>query len=97
MISHALLRRKLSKVSAELRRLREELEVVEHQLVYVTEVAEQAETRSIVSDDPTASHEAREATKDLTATTRDRDAKRARIEMLEAKQDELLDKMTKVT
>ena len=83
-----------SSIERELQALREELGVVEEQLIQVADEAEDSRLRSMVSETPLASHEHRESAKAAAAVRRDRDAKRRRHEKLERKQDHLLDRLT---
>jgi hypothetical protein len=85
--------KKLAAVSRELRTLREELGVVEEQLVQVADEAADSRLRSLVSETPLATHEHRESAKAAAAVRRDRDAKLRRLEKLERKQDDLLDRL----
>lgn len=86
--------KKLSALSRELRSLRLELGVVEEQLIQVADEAESTRLRSLVSETPQAVHEEREAAKAVAAVRRDRDAKLRRLQKLELKQDDLLDRLT---
>jgi uncharacterized protein (DUF3084 family) len=86
--------KKLSALSRELRSLRLELGVVEEQLIQVADEAESSRLRSLVSETPQAVHEEREAAKAVAALRRDRDAKLRRLQKLESKQDDLLDRLT---
>ncbi len=76
-----------------LQKARDELRVTEEQLVAVNDDAEEARVRALVSDDPAAAKEAREAAKHAWALTRHRDKLAARLEQLEAEQDKLLDRL----
>lgn len=86
--------KKLTAVSRELRHLREELGVVEEQLIQVADEAEDSRLRSLVSETPLAAQEQRESAKAVAAVKRDRDAKLKRLQKLERKQDELLDQLS---
>lgn len=88
--------KKLLALSRELHTLRAELGIVEEQLVQVVDEAESSRLRSLVSETPQAVHEEREAAKAAAAVRRDRDAKLRRLQTLERKQDELLDRLTEV-
>jgi hypothetical protein len=85
--------KKLAAVTRELRTWREELGVVEEQLVQVADEAADTRLRSLVSETPLATHEHRESAKAAAAVRRDRDAKLRRLEKLERKQDDLLDRL----
>ena len=86
--------KKLTAISRELRCLREELGVIEEQLVQVADEAEDSRLRSLVSETPLAAHEQQESAKAVAAVRRDRDAKLKRLRKLELRQDELLDRLT---
>lgn len=86
--------KKLTAVSRELRTLREELGVVEEQLIQVSDEAEDSRLRSLVSETPLAAEEQRESAKAVAAVKRDRDAKLKRLQGLEQKQDVLLDRLS---
>lgn len=86
--------KKLSAVARELKTLREELGVVEEQLIQVSDEAEDSRLRSLVSETPLAAHEQRETAKAVAAVKRDREAKLKRLQSLEQKQDALLDQLT---
>jgi chromosome segregation ATPase len=88
--------KKLMALTGELQTLRHELGVVEEQLIQATDEAESSRLRSLVSETPQAVHEEREAAKAVAAVRRDRDAKLKRLQRLERKQDDLLDRLTEV-
>ena len=88
--------KKLTAVSKELRTLREELGVIEDQFIQVSDEAEDARLRSLVSETPLAAAEQRESAKAVAALKRDRDGKLKRLHKLERKQDDLLDQLTEV-
>ncbi len=85
---------KLTAISRELRTLREELGVIEEQLIQVGDEAEDSRLRALVSETPLAAHEQRETAKAVAAIKRDRDGKLKRMQKLERKQDDLLDRLT---
>ncbi|MEM9561268.1 MAG: hypothetical protein AAGA93_01540 [Actinomycetota bacterium] len=93
-LEKSLIEKKLTALSRELQTLRNELGVVEEQLIQVADEAESSRLRSLVSETPQAVHEEREAAKAVAAVRRDRDAKLKRLEKLERKQDDLLDRLT---
>ena len=88
--------KKLTAVSRELRSLREELGVLDEQLIQVSDEAEDSRLRALVSETPLAAQEQRETAKAVAAVRRDREAKLNRLAKLERKQDELLDQLTEV-
>lgn len=85
---------KLTAISKELRTLREELGVIEEQLIQVSDEAEDSRLRALVSETPLAAEEQRESAKAVAAIKRDRDGKLKRMQKLERKQDDLLDRLT---
>jgi len=85
--------RKLGSVSNELRRLREELAVLEHQRQHLAETADETRIRAIVSESGSSVPEHCRAAGAVAAAERDRNAKLKRLAKLEKKQDQLLDKL----
>ena len=92
-MSRARVERRLSEVSDRLRELRAELSIVDEQLAQLSDEADDARLRSLVSETPLAEREHREAARHADAMTRHRDEIVADIARLEAQQDELLDRM----
>ena len=85
--------RRLRGVSGRLRSLREELQVLDEQLLQFADEADDSRIRSLVSETPLADHEFREARRHA-----DRYVDRRReiidaIAKLEHRQDELLDQL----
>ena len=76
-----------------LRQLRAELKVVDEQLGFLNEAADEARLRALVSETPLADREHREAQKHAEAMTRHREQLAAAILELERSQDELLDRL----
>ena len=87
--------KKLTSVSQELRKLREHLQVVEEQLLQVSDEAEDSRLRALVSETPLAAAEHRDAAKAVGSLRKDRAVTMERLAKLEALQDELLDELTK--
>ncbi len=85
--------KRLKAVTDEARRLRQELLVLDEQLLQVVDEAEDSRLRSLVSETPLAAAEHRDATRAAAALQRDRDAIKNQLEELEAKQDQLLDQL----
>ena len=85
---------KLRKVGAELRRTRDELAVIDEQIPYLDDDADDLATRAVVSDDRSYGPEARRAGEHADAHRRQRLRLIQRIADLEREQDELLDRMT---
>lgn len=93
-MSRSLIERRLTEVHERLRRARAELAVLDEQLAALTEAAEDARLRALVSETPLADKEHREAQKHADAMLRSRAAVLAAIAELERAQDELLDRLT---
>src|SRR2546425_9005934 len=88
-----LLERRISEVSERLKRLRAELAIVDEQLAFFADAADEARLRALVSETPLADREHHDAQKHADAMARHRAAVLASIEELEKAQDELLDKL----
>ena len=95
-MSRVSIERKLTDLTAELRVLRSELDVLDEQLQHFVDEADDARLRSLVSETPLAASEHREAAKAVAAVRRDREARIKRLAKLESKQDALLDKLSEV-
>jgi hypothetical protein len=95
-MSRASIERKLTDLTAELRVLRSELDVLDEQLQHFVDEADEARLRALVSETPLAASEHREAAKAVAAIRRDREARVKRLARLESKQDALLDRLTEV-
>ena len=87
--------KRLSSVSDELRRLRDDLKILDEQLLQVSDEAEDSRLRAMVSETPLAAAEHRDAAKAVGALRRNRDSMMKRVQKLEALQDELLDEFTR--
>jgi len=85
-----LLERRIRDIHRRLVQAREELAVLEEQLAVVTEEAEEARVRSLVSETPLAAHEYAEIRRHADAMERARLALRATVGDLVRRQDELL-------
>jgi len=92
-MSRVLIERKLFDVAQRLRRAREELAVNEEQLAALTDAADDARIRSLVSETPLAHREYTEAQRHADAMDRSYRAVAADVAELQATQDELLDKL----
>jgi hypothetical protein len=92
-MSRSLVERKITQVSARLKELRAELGVVDEQLAFFADAADEARLRALVSETPLADREHADAQKHATAMTRHRDDVVASIAELERTQDELLDRL----
>ena len=86
-------RRRLRATSRRLRRLRDELAVIDEQLEHLREDTEDKSLRALVADSPEAAHEAREAAGHSEAMAEHRRKVVGELQSLEAKQDRLLDEL----
>jgi hypothetical protein len=82
--------RRIRDVHARLVRARQELAVLDEQLAVVSEEAEDARIRSLVSETPLAAHEYAEVRRHADAMERARQSLVATVEDLTRRQDELL-------
>jgi len=89
----SLVERSLRDVHGRLVRTREELAVLDEQLLVLNDAADDARIRSLVSETPLAGHEYADAQRHADAVTRARAALIADIGELERKQDELLGRL----
>lgn len=85
--------RRLRTNAERLRAIRDELAVIDEQLLVVGAHADEAAVRSLVSDSPLAAAEDREAGGELRALRRSRERLAAELAQREARQDELLDNL----
>jgi hypothetical protein len=88
-----LVERKLSESADRLRQLRAELAVVDEQLAFLADAADEARLRAMVSETPMADREHREAQKHADAMARHRSLLVGQIAELERSQDELLERL----
>ena len=89
----SVVERSLRDVHGRLVRVREELSVLDEQVAYLTDVADDARIRSLVSETPLAGHEYTDAQRSADAASRARSALLTTIGELERRQDELLGKL----
>jgi hypothetical protein len=92
-MSKKLVERRLSEVSARLRKLRDELAVSEDQLAHLAETADAARLRALMSETPLAERDHQEAQRHADAMQRHRAEVLEGIARLEQTQDELLDRL----
>lgn len=92
-MSRGLLERRLAETSGRLKALREELAVVDEQLAALTETADDARLRALVSETPLADRESRDAGRHADAMSRHRAEVAGQVADLERAQDELLDRL----
>ncbi len=89
-----LTERRLTQVASRLRSLRDELAMVDEQLVQFRDDADELSLRALMSETPQASYESNEARKHVDAMRRHREHVAAEIAELEQRQDQLLDQLT---
>jgi chromosome segregation ATPase len=92
-MTKGMLERRLRDVSAQLQGLRRELALTDEQLTQLSDEADDARLRSLVSETPIAEREHREAARHAEAMGRHRTDVMASIERLEQQQDDLLDRL----
>jgi hypothetical protein len=92
-MSRALIERRLFDISQRLRSARDEMAVIEEQLAALTEAADEARIRSLVSETPLAHREHTEAQRHVDAMIRTRRTVQASIDDMRASQDQLLDRL----
>src|SRR5438105_3598170 len=92
-MSRWLLERRISEVSERLKRLRAELSVVDEQLAFFADAADEARLRALVSETPLADREHHDAQKHADAMAQSRADVVLAIQALERSQDELLDRL----
>jgi hypothetical protein len=92
-VSQQVVQRRLTDVHQRLVKARQELAVVEEQLLVFDETADDARIRSLVAETPLANHDWNEARRHADAMRRGRDDAQARVAELERAQDELLAKL----
>jgi hypothetical protein len=90
----SLVERSLTDVHSRLTKARQELAVLDEQLVVMNDIADDLRIRSLVSETPLAVHEHSDAQRHLDAALRARIALVETIGELERKQDELLERLT---
>jgi DNA repair exonuclease SbcCD ATPase subunit len=92
-MSRWLVEKRLFQAAERLKQLRAELKVVDEQLAFLNEAADEARLRALVSETPLADREHREAQKHAEAMSRHREQLASSILELERSQDELLDRL----
>lgn len=92
-MSRWLVEKRLSQSAERLKQLRAELVVVDEQLVFLADAADEARLRALVSETPLADKEHREAQKHAEAMSRRRAEIVTSIADLVRTQDELLDRL----
>jgi hypothetical protein len=90
------IQKSLSDLGERLTRTREDLRIVEEQLLFQMDVLEEAKTRMLVAETPLADREFRVAREDHDRLVEERARVSAEIAELQAEQDRLLDRMLAV-
>ncbi len=88
-----MIQRRLTDAHDQLVRARDELAVLDEQLVVVNEIADDTRLRALVAETPVAAKDHDEARRQAVAMEQTRQALVARITELERRQDELLDRL----
>jgi len=84
-------------VSARLKRLRADLQVIDEQMLFFADAADETRLRALMSETPLADKEHHDAQKHADAMAKERANVVASIAELEKAQDELLDKLVAET
>jgi len=92
-MSRWLVEKRLSQSAERIKQLRAELVVVDEQLVFLADAADEARLRALVSETPLADKEHREAQKHAEAMSRRKTEIVTSIAELVRTQDELLDRL----
>jgi len=96
-VSRRQVERRLREVGQRLQKLREELQIADEQLLHLSEAADDARLRALVSETPVAEREHREAARHAEAMRTHRAGVAAEIVRLETAQDDLLDRLVAET
>ena len=92
-MSRPLIERRLREVSDHLRELRRELTIADEQMTHLSDTADDARLRSLVSETPLAERDHRDAQRHADAMARHRREVEGEIQRLERRQDDLLDRL----
>ena len=87
------IQKSLSQLGERITRAREDLRIVEEQLLFQMDVLEEAKTRMLVAETPLADREFRVAREDHDRLVEERKRVNLEIEELQREQDRLLDRM----
>jgi hypothetical protein len=96
-VSRRQVERRLREVGQRLSQLRDELRIADEQLLHLSETADDARLRALVSETPVAEREHREAARHAESMRSHRATVVAEIDRLERTQDELLDRLVAET
>ncbi len=94
-MGNRLIERRLSKVGSRLKSLRSELAVIDEQLLYLGDDADDQAIRAMVAETASSSFEARSAKGNYANMRKHRVKVVEEIAELEQRQDDLLDQMTR--
>ena len=83
---------RLRDINVEIADLRTEISILDEQIAFLNDVADDARIRAVVSETPLADREATEAAGDLVRLQRSRDEAARRIDVLLDEQDRLLER-----
>lgn len=84
---------RLRAITDEVAQIRTEIQILDEQIAFQQEVAEDARIRALVSETPLADRDATEAGRDLERMQRNRADAHARRDALRAEQDALLERL----
>lgn len=84
---------RLREIGTEIARANDEIRILDEQIAFQAEVADDARIRSAVSETPLADREASEAAGDLARLRRSREEAARALGALRAEQDQLLERM----
>jgi hypothetical protein len=87
------LQKTLSELTERISRARDDLHIIEEQLLFQMDVVEEAKTRMLVSETPLSERDHREARDDCQRLVRQREQALGDIAELQSEQDRLLDRM----
>lgn len=90
-----MIERRLRETTDRLRRLREELQIVDEQLAHLSDEADDLGLRALVSETPGSTSEYREARRHADAMRSHRAEVASGIAELESRQDQLLEKLAR--
>lgn len=96
-MSRWLVEKRISQSAERLKELRAELQVVDEQLLFFADAADEARLRALVSETPLADREHRDAQKHAEAMNRRRSEILVSIQEVERTQNELLDRLFEET
>ena len=92
-MSRAGIEAKLREVTEQIKRARQELQVIEEQLLHFRETADDARVQALVDDSRLSAADAQEAQRHVEAHGRSRDRVAGTIVELERSRDDLLDRL----